>query len=303
MNCDKKVYILMATYNGEKFIAEQIDSILNQTYQNWKLIIHDDGSNDLTIEIIKKYRKEDSERILLIEDGVILNDAYKNFFHLLTIIDNEFDYIMFSDQDDVWLPSRVSLFCNCLLEHEIKNPNIPMTVFSDAIVVGEHLELISASRDRYVRANPLTAKSRYLLAIHGSVYGCAMIFNKLSYVDLFPLPKFRIAHDKWVALTTIGKGENIFLDKATMLYRQHQNNFSGVKKNCVVIFLLKSIYPRSYIGIYRNVKDISGYFYDDITIVSFLGLVIQVIWLRLTSSFISIRWSYDIPQGQHDKYT
>lgn len=70
----------MATYNGERFITEQIDSILNQTYQNWKLIIHDDGSEDATVAIIKQYKQQFPDKIFLIEDGIVFRNAYKNFF-------------------------------------------------------------------------------------------------------------------------------------------------------------------------------------------------------------------------------
>ena len=101
-----KIEILMATYNGEKYIGEQINSIINQTYTNWNLLIRDDGSKDKTLNIIKKYEKMDN-RIILIRDNKDNLGFVKNFEELLKISSSEL--IMFSDQDDVWKKDKIKI--------------------------------------------------------------------------------------------------------------------------------------------------------------------------------------------------
>ena len=101
----KKIYILLATYNGEKYIKAQIHSLLCQTYEDWNLLIHDDGSNDNTVNIIKKLQEKD-ERIILIEDGIKCGGAGANFLHILKNYSTA-DYITFCDQDDIWLETKI----------------------------------------------------------------------------------------------------------------------------------------------------------------------------------------------------
>ncbi|EEY35290.1 glycosyltransferase, partial [Pseudoleptotrichia goodfellowii] len=100
----EKIDILLATYNGEKYLEEQLYSILNQSYPNINLLIRDDGSKDKTVDIIKKYAQKD-ERIKFIEDDLGNLGFLKNFEKLLE--HSEENYIMFSDQDDIWNPDKI----------------------------------------------------------------------------------------------------------------------------------------------------------------------------------------------------
>ena len=110
------IYILLATYNGEEYIKEQIESLLHQTYQHWTLIIHDDNSSDNTVNIIKEYVKKYPEKIIFIDDDISTGGAKENFAYLLNKIDKNFDYLMFCDQDDVWLNNRIKLFYKKIIE-------------------------------------------------------------------------------------------------------------------------------------------------------------------------------------------
>ena len=99
----EKIDVLLATYNGEKYLKEQIDSILNQTYQNIHLIISDDCSKDETQKILKEYKEKDDRITVYIQEQ---NLGYiKNFEFLLEKVES--DYYMLSDQDDVWLPEKI----------------------------------------------------------------------------------------------------------------------------------------------------------------------------------------------------
>ena len=101
---DKKTAILMATYNGEQYVAEQIDSLLAQTDSDWTLYIHDDGSKDHTQEIINKYAETHDNIVVMDFPGG--NGAKENFFKMMFSVDA--DYYMLCDQDDVWLPEKVA---------------------------------------------------------------------------------------------------------------------------------------------------------------------------------------------------
>ena len=129
---DEEINILMATYNGEKYVAEQIESILNQTYKNIKLIISDDCSKDRTQEIVKKYKEKDSRIELFIQEknlGVV-----KNIEFLLRQVKSP--YYMLADQDDYWCPEKVEKSLQ-----KLKTTNSDL-VFSDLEVVDENINTI-----------------------------------------------------------------------------------------------------------------------------------------------------------------
>ena len=109
---EDKIDILMATYNGEKYIVEQIDSIINQTYKNWNLLIRDDNSTDRTLEIIKNYQKKDA-RIRILDNNKVNLGIVKNFEKLLKISESEL--IMFSDQDDIWKKGKIKTSENTIM--------------------------------------------------------------------------------------------------------------------------------------------------------------------------------------------
>ena len=109
------VDILMATYNGEAFVEEQVRSIMAQSFTNWRLLIHDDGSTDQTIAIIQQLQQEDS-RIVLINDNVCNLGVARNFIHLVTYATAR--YCMFCDQDDIWLPNKVETMIRAISEFD-----------------------------------------------------------------------------------------------------------------------------------------------------------------------------------------
>ncbi|MBQ7192792.1 MAG: glycosyltransferase, partial [Synergistaceae bacterium] len=120
--------ILMATYNGQKFIAEQLDSIFSQTFQDFRLIVRDDGSTDNTCAILEEYSAKYPGRIKIIHDEAVCKSATKNFFEILKHA--EADYVMFSDQDDVWLKYKVQITLDYMKETERKNPGKPVLIFT-----------------------------------------------------------------------------------------------------------------------------------------------------------------------------
>ena len=139
----EKIDILLATYNGEKYIKEQIDSILNQSYTNFNLIISDDSSTDSTVEILKEYEKKD-ERIKLIVQKENLG-YIKNFEYLLTQVNSK--YYMFSDQDDFWVNDKVLKSYNKLVKENLD------LVFCDLEIVDENLNKVNESMMKYLKVD------------------------------------------------------------------------------------------------------------------------------------------------------
>jgi glycosyltransferase involved in cell wall biosynthesis len=223
-----KVEILLATFNGEKYISELLDSILNQTYKNIKITIHDDGSSDRTLEILRDYSKRYPEIINLIDDGISTGSALRNFEFLLKNSSEE--YIMFADQDDVWLPNKIELTLNKMLELEIKcGKDTPLLVYTNVKVVDENLNILSESLWDYTKVDGRNRTFSRCLETTVAP-GFTMMINKKSKELSLPFPQNAIMHDRWVSLVVSTFGEIEYIDIATGLYRQHRKNVAGVQK-------------------------------------------------------------------------
>lgn len=230
--------ILLATYNGEQFLSEQIESILNQSFTDWRLLIHDDGSLDGTVNIINKYSNAFPDKIFLIEDSIITGGARNNFYHLLSF--SKADYIMFCDQDDVWLSNKVE---DTLLEMYKVEKNRPALVYTDLKVVDENLNIISESLRSYQQLEePKNLKEALL---HNCVTGCTMMINK-SLLKNLTFPEYSIMHDWWFLIEVFRlDGVLHFINKPTMLYRQHASNEVGAKKSGYEQYVSKMLNFRS----------------------------------------------------------
>lgn len=220
-----KIDILMATYNGHKFLKEQIDSILNQTYSDFRLIISDDCSKDETRQILKEYEKKDKRIEVYFQEK---NLGYvKNFEFLLTKVEN--DIYMLSDQDDVWLSTKVEHTYN-----KLKETNSDL-VFTDLEVVDENLKTLYPSFNDYMKLSRKIKKCKgdyRLQYLYNCVTGCTLISKKKFLNLILPLPtesKYAI-HDTWIACTIANNGKIEYLEEKTIKYRQHGNNQVGTEK-------------------------------------------------------------------------
>jgi len=252
------VGILMATYNGEKYIADQIESIVEQTYKNWILIIHDDGSNDKTIDIVKEYKNKNHKNIILIEDGIRCGGAKENFSHLLKIAHDRygFDYIMFSDQDDIWFPYKVKKTLDKMIDIEDKNPNKPVCVYTDLMVVDENLTTISNSFWDYQKIYQYHNTLNRLL-IQNVVTGCTIMLNKIAVKLVYEIPHEAVVHDWWIALVLSIFGVLSPMDEATLLYRQHRYNAVGAKKWDMHNGIIRLFSKDEWLRFKKNFKDSS----------------------------------------------
>jgi len=221
----KTIQILMAVYNGEKFIEEQLRSIINQTNTEWELLIRDDLSTDSTLNIILEYYKNYHDRIRIIDNHGIRYGAAGNFMELLKISDSE--YVMFADQDDVWLPDKIDKTLSTMKRLEEKEgKDTPLLVHTDLCVVDENLNLISRSMWKMQKINP-QFKSLNRLLIQNNVTGCASMINK-KLVEMSKQFSYGIIiHDWWIALIASCFGEIEYINNPMILYRQHNYNEVG----------------------------------------------------------------------------
>lgn len=240
LRCREDIAILMATYNGEKFIAEQIDSILNQSVQNWELFIHDDGSMDQTMNILNEYAAQYPQKIHIIP-GKSTGNAKENFFYLMEKVDA--DYIMFADQDDFWEKDKVKITYNKILDLENKETNIPVLVFSDLKVVDQDLKTISPKMSQYQGLKMENITFNYLM-VQNVVTGCTVMINrKCKEMSLACLEHDDvIMHDWWCALVASYFGRIDYIDDALILYRQHGINSVGAKNIHSIKYLKEKLY-------------------------------------------------------------
>lgn len=219
------VDILLATYNGEQFIAEQIESVLKQTNASWRLLVSDDGSTDNTLAIVHRYAETD-DRIRVVSGNNGHGGPNGNFMFLLR--QSHADYAMFCDQDDVWYPQKVELTLDCMASLESRHPNRPALVFTDHEVVDENLETIHESFWQCSFIDPNRTEFSKLL-VSPVASGCTMMVNdKLRELVLrTPPTQEMILYDWWISLVASGFGVMDYVNAPTSKYRQHGTNAAG----------------------------------------------------------------------------
>lgn len=216
-----KVNILMSTYNGQQFLAEQIRSIQDQSYTDWTLFIRDDGSSDNTKEILKDFERQDG-RIHLIDSDKSDNLGVIKSFHKLVNHDRA-DYYFFSDQDDVWLPNKLEL---SLKEAQNYLADLPLMVYMDLKVVNQDLEIMTESmvKSQSHHANTELVQELTENTVTG---GVAMINHALA--EMWQETDDILMHDWYLALLASAFGNLVFIDQPGELYRQHSDNVLGAR--------------------------------------------------------------------------
>ncbi|MFC1224278.1 glycosyltransferase family 2 protein [Pedobacter sp. BG31] len=209
----KRVDILMATYNGAKYIEEQILSLINQSYQDWTLLIHDDGSQDGTVDILEMFVQKDN-RINFIQDGIRCGGAANNFIHLFKY--STADMIIFCDQDDIWLELKLEKLVALIADEEM-----PCAGYCNAF----------AYREGRVTAEKVNLFDRHdlrdSLFLNSGAQGSSLIFNRALLNEIIDPPQYVFMHDHLVTIAAVTFGKLKCLDESLMLYRQHDNNVTG----------------------------------------------------------------------------
>ena len=250
--------ILLSTYNGERFLKKQLDSILSQTYTEWRLLVRDDGSSDNTNAILKEYHQKNSQKIIIFPNNINQNiGVIKSFEFLLQQSNNE--YIMFCDQDDIWLPNKIEISFNTIKELEVKHSSsTPIAIHSNLTLIDENENLLHNSFWQFanIRPNILNTNIKFL-AISNSATGCTMMINKALKNIVLPFPEKVYMHDMLIALIACKHGILHPIYQPLILYRQHNNNTIGAIK-----------YEYSIFNKIKNIKKVIAkahemYYYSD----------------------------------------
>lgn len=249
--------ILLATYNGSKYIDTQVSSIVNQTYTNWTLYIHDDGSSDSTVEKILQWTKKDS-RIIFVNDGITFHNPAEHFMHLMTFSKSE--YVCFSDQDDLWLENKLQRMINCFNCSEQTPKLLVSSCFLWKIESNEIIPKINFY--------PAYTLEQFLF-LNGGLQGCAMMFNStLRDIVLSSKVDYLYMHDYLVSLAGFIFGKVEYINENLFLYRQHEQNISvHLEKNTLDYTkkIIKNKYvPVLYAPAYNTVKSFFASFQNQI---------------------------------------
>jgi len=237
--------IILATFNGEKYIIQLIESIMSQTYRDFILIVRDDGSTDNTITILKNYANRYQGKIIIIESNHQTYGVCQNFAFLLNL--STADYIMFCDQDDVWLPSKIKDTFETMKKMESQYPNMPVLVHTDLTVVDDQLNIITNSMWTHQNVDLSIEQNVYKIAMHNVVTGCSIMINKLAKQCAMPIPSEALMHDWWIAINTCKYGKICHIPKSTVLYRQHLNNTIGAKQKNILFYMIKLLDIKEFI--------------------------------------------------------
>ena len=239
MITDPKIAILLSTYNGTKYLEEQLDSILNQTYSNYVIVARDDGSYDDTIQLLNKYAKKFTDKFHLLEQDLLNLGASDSFSYLIEyVLENkqslglESAYMMFCDQDDIWSLEKIHKQIDEMLKVEKQQTGtkpIPVLIHSNLRVVSEEKSLIAESFVHYqgleIERNRFTN-----LVISNVVTGCTVFINEALARKAVPVSKEAIMHDWWLSLVASAFGKLVFIDAPLVSYRQHDMNAIGAKE-------------------------------------------------------------------------
>lgn len=221
------IHILMATYHGERYLREQIDSLLQQTEQDFVLYAQDDCSTDGTYGILCDYASRYPEKVHVERNVANSGGAKYNFLSLMEK-HRQAEYCMLCDQDDVWLPDKIAVSLSAIRGAEAcYGKQTPLLAHTDLTVVDAACNPIHPS---FVGMQGILTAHQSLrsITICNTVTGCAAVYNR-ALAELIRMPSYCEMHDHWLAMTAAAFGQIRFVPQATVLYRQHGGNTLGAK--------------------------------------------------------------------------
>lgn len=214
----KLVSIAMTTYNGQKYLREQLDSIFAQTYKNIELVISDDASLDNTVEILEEYKKKYKIKYSVNKANL---GFIKNFEKTISLCHG--DYIALADQDDIWMPDKIRT-----LVDEIGDNTL---ICSDASLIDADGRIFAQSLKKYTNIHAVSGNPVGLLIFRNFVTGCTSMFRKELLEKAMPIPDGTGSHDWWFALVASKLNGIKYLNRQLVLYRQHEMNDIGASKS------------------------------------------------------------------------
>ncbi|MDP2348539.1 MAG: glycosyltransferase family 2 protein [Gammaproteobacteria bacterium] len=247
-----RIAILMPTWNSVRFLQEQVDSLLSQTYQNFVIVTRDDGSSDDSTALMSVYVEAHPEHFhVVVSDGRNLG-ASGSFACLLdyalankNALGLQKAYLMFCDHDDIWFPHKIAVTMQKMQDLEALHPGMPALVHSDLHVVDDERRQIALSFFQYQGIQPRrNGFSRILVS--NTVTGCTALINEELATLAMPIPADAIMHDWWLALVASAFGKIVYIDEALLDYRQHDANAIGARE------YLRSERPNLLVRLFDN---------------------------------------------------
>lgn len=222
-----KVAVLMSTYNGEKYLKEQIESILNQQEVEITLLIRDDGSIDNTVSIIEEYKRSNKNIELTVGDNIGVGNS---FMQLVYNAGDYYDYYAFADQDDVWKKNKIVKAIEMISDY-----NTPACYCSNQLLVDKSGKCM---RERH---SGIIDTGYMQILCDNKVTGCTMVWNLVlqqHLIDPIRRPSKEVLHkrihDVWVSMVASTIGDIIYDENSYIFYRQHENNVVGVEKSSII---------------------------------------------------------------------
>ena len=221
------ILIMMTTYNGEEFLIQQIESICQQSYSNWQLVVRDDGSSDQTLAILNTYAEKDA-RIQVVQNQTDYHGAYPNFWGLVAYCKQlkAYDYYMFADQDDVWDKDKLEVYMDFCSD---KGLNEPLLVYGDMRIIDGDGKVTSNSLEANLGIAYTNAISTFFAH---KVHGCNSFFNRCLFELALPLspeePEAKyVSHDNYYTKFAALLGQVYYLPRPMMSYRRYGTNVTS----------------------------------------------------------------------------
>lgn len=235
---DCQVVVLLPVYNGARYLAEQLDSILAQSMPHLMILCRDDGSSDDSVAVLHRYASQHPQRMQVLDDELGNLGARANFSKLMQAalaLDASppgtaaATYYALSDQDDVWHADKLAQLVTAIRHLEQGNTQVPALVHSDLRVVNDQGQVIAPSMAAYQGLRP-DRDSFAAQLISNTVTGCTAMMNRALMEHSTPVPPECIMHDWWISLVASAFGKRTYLPQAMLDYRQHANNTIGAKE-------------------------------------------------------------------------
>ena len=253
-----KIIILLSTYNGAKYLKNQIDSLIFQSYNDFRIIARDDGSSDESFAILKSY-----DQVEIVNSQQNLG-AKGSFAELLeyAVKHTDGEFFMFCDQDDVWEKDKIAMTLAKMQELEGTYGDLPLLVHSDVKVVDARLRVVAESFWKFQNIDPTRDAIHHLL-LQNVVTGCTMMINRPLAKLVETIPEEAIMHDWWIAMVASCFGKIGFIDEPLMLYRQHSSNDTGAKHYSFGYFMQRFTQKQSFKK-YTSQAKVFGEVYDEL---------------------------------------
>jgi len=253
MTSPYKVDILLSTYDGESYLRELLESLLFQSFTDWRLIIRDDGSTDKTVEILNEYSFKYLKKIIVIPSFETHLGPKGSFNKLMEA--SSAPFVMFCDQDDIWLPDKIERSINQMIDLEKRfGPESPALVYMNYSLVDEKGAVIAADAWKYLKIQPEKGELFRNIILRNIFIGHTMLMNRSLVQLAVPIPPESIMHDWWLGLVASAFGRTGHIIEPSVLYRQHQKNLLGLKKVGLFDSFLKCTFSyQKYVDLQRGI--------------------------------------------------